>query len=163
MLLIWKWMGLFFRKNYLLRCWGWLSLLNWIGAITLYLLLKLPPRKLEPWLVLWSFFLLRLFWNSINVPYSHLWNTVVMSGLVPLVAISDKLQKQICRSVGPSLAASLEPLAHHWNAASLSLFYRYYIGRCSSELTQLFLLPYSCTRSICHSDRSHDFYVTIPS
>ena len=25
----------------------------------------------------------------------------------------DKLQKQICRIVGPSLAASLEPLAHH--------------------------------------------------
>ena len=24
----------------------------------------------------------------------------------------DKLQKQICRTVGPSLAASLEPLAH---------------------------------------------------
>ena len=25
----------------------------------------------------------------------------------------DKLQKQICRTAGPSLAASLEPLAHH--------------------------------------------------
>ena len=25
----------------------------------------------------------------------------------------DKLQKRICRTVGPSLAASLEPLAHH--------------------------------------------------
>ena len=34
----------------------------------------------------------------------------------------DKLQKQICRTVGPSLAASLEPLAHHRNMASLSLF-----------------------------------------
>ena len=30
-LLMWKWMGLFLRKNHLLRCWGWLSLLNWIG------------------------------------------------------------------------------------------------------------------------------------
>ena len=46
----------------------------------------------------------------------------------------DKLQKRICRAVGPSLAASLEPLAHHRNVASLSLFYRYYFGRCSSEL-----------------------------
>ena len=36
----------------------------------------------------------------------------------------DKLQKRICRIVGPSLAASLEPLAHHRNVASLSLFYR---------------------------------------
>ena len=51
-LLMWKWMGLFFRKNYRLRCWGWPSLLNWIGALTLSVLLKLPLRKLEPQLVL---------------------------------------------------------------------------------------------------------------
>ena len=31
----------------------------------------------------------------------------------------DKLQKQIYRTVGPSLAVSLEPLAHCWNVASL--------------------------------------------
>ena len=36
----------------------------------------------------------------------------------------DKPQKQICRTVGPSLAASLEPLAHRWNVSSLSLFCR---------------------------------------
>ena len=45
LLLMWKWMGLFLRKSYLLWCWGWLS------------------------------------------PYSHAWNTVVMSGVVLLVAI----------------------------------------------------------------------------
>ena len=33
----------------------------------------------------------------------------------------DKLQKQICMTVGTSLAASLEPLAHHQNVASISL------------------------------------------
>ena len=55
----------------------------------------------------------------------------------------DKLQKRIYRTVGPSLAACLEPLAHHRNVASLSLFYRYYFGRCSSELAQLVPLPYS--------------------
>ena len=54
----------------------------------------------------------------------------------------DKLQKWICRSAGPLLAASLEPLAHRRNVASLSLFYRYYFGRCSSELAQLFRLPF---------------------
>ena len=42
----------------------------------------------------------------------------------------DKLQKRICRTVGPSLSVSLEPLAHRRNLASLSLFYRYYFGRC---------------------------------
>ena len=54
----------------------------------------------------------------------------------------DKLQKRICRTVGPSVAASLEPLAHHRNMASLSLFCRYYFGRCSSELAQLVPLPF---------------------
>ena len=50
---IWRnfeiWMGLFLRKNHLFRCWAWSwpSVLNWIGTLTLSLLLKLPPRKLE--------------------------------------------------------------------------------------------------------------------
>ena len=46
----------------------------------------------------------------------------------------DKLQKQICRTLGPSLAACLEPLADCSNVTSLSLFYRYYFGRCSLEM-----------------------------
>ena len=74
----------------------------------------------------------------------------------------DKLQKLICRTVGPSLAASLEPLAHRRNVASLSLFYRYYFGRCSSELAELVPLPYSRGRSTRYFDRLHDFSVTIP-
>ena len=55
----------------------------------------------------------------------------------------DKLQKRICRIVGPSLVDCLEPLVHRRNVASLSLFYRYYFGRCSSELAQLVPLPFS--------------------
>ena len=74
----------------------------------------------------------------------------------------DKPQKRICRAVGFSLAASLEPLAHHQNGATLSLFCRYYFGRCSSELCQLVPLPYSWGKSTCYSDRLHDFSVTIP-
>ena len=34
----------------------------------------------------------------------------------------DELQKQICRTVGPSLVDSLEPFAHCWNVASLNIF-----------------------------------------
>ena len=56
----------------------------------------------------------------------------------------------------------LEPLAHRRNVASLSLFYRYYFGRCLSELAQLVPLPYSRGRSTRYSDRLHDFSVTIP-
>ena len=53
-----------------------------------------------------------------------------------------KQQKWICRTVGPSLTASLEPLAHRQNVA-LSLFCRYYFGRCISEMAELVPLPYS--------------------
>ena len=46
--------------------------------------------------------------------------------------IFDKLQKRVCRTVGPSLVVSLEPLAHRQNVASLILFYSYFFGRRSS-------------------------------
>ena len=74
----------------------------------------------------------------------------------------DKLQKWKSRTVGPSLVASLEPLAHCQNVASLSFFYRYYFGRCSSELPQLVPLRFSRVRSTCYSDRLHDFSASIP-
>ena len=77
------------------------------------------------------------------------------------VALLDKLQKWICRAIGPSLAASLEPLAYHGNVASLSLLYRYYFGRCSSELAELVPLPYFGVRSTCYSHSLHDFSFTI--
>ena len=74
----------------------------------------------------------------------------------------DKLQKRICRIVGPLLAGSLKALAHGRNVASLSLFYRCYFGRYSSELAQLVPLPFSRGRSTRYSERLHDFSITIP-
>ena len=58
----------------------------------------------------------------------------------------DKLQKKICTTVGSSLAASFEPLAHFQNIADLRFFCKYYFGRLSTR----------------YSDRSHDFSDTIP-
>ena len=69
----------------------------------------------------------------------------------------EKLQKRICRTVGPSFATSLEPLANRPNVGRLSLFYRYYFGTCSSELVQLVPLTFSRGRSTRYSDRLHDF------
>ena len=57
------------------------------------------------------------------------------------VDMLDKLQKLVCETVCPSLAATLEPLAHRQIVASISLFNRNFFGRCSSELAKLFLLP----------------------
>ena len=74
----------------------------------------------------------------------------------------NKLQNQICRTVGPSLATFLEPLAHRRDVVGLRLFYSYYFGRCLSELAQLVPLPFSRGRSTRYSDEMHDFSVTIP-
>ena len=79
-----------------------------------------------------------------------------------ILELLDKLQKCICRTVGPSLAVSFEPLAHHRHVASCSPFYRYYFDRCSSDSAQLVPLPYSRSRCTRYSDRLHDFFVTIP-
>ena len=161
-LLMWKCLGLFLRKNNLLRCWGWLSLLNWV------LLLKLPPRKLEPWFILWSLILLRLLCISINLPYAYFYKSTIRPCMEYFchvwagaprcyLELLDKLQKRICRTAGPWLGTSLEPLAHRRNVAILSLFYRYCFGRCSSELAQLAPLPFSRGRSTRYSNRLHDF------
>ena len=48
----------------------------------------------------------------------HFWAGALSCSLETL----DKLRKRICRTVGPSRAASLEPLAHRQIGASLSLF-----------------------------------------
>ena len=70
--------------------------------------------------------ILGLLCISINVPYDLAWNTVVISGLVFLVATWNCwISYKISRTAGPSVAASLELLAHHQNVASLSRFYRY--------------------------------------
>ena len=90
--------------------------------------------------------------------FSHVW----AGAPICFLELLDKLQQPICRTVGPSLAACLESLVHRQNIASLSLFYRYYFGRSSSELAQLVPLPYSRRRSTRYSDRLHDFSVTIP-
>ena len=60
MLLIWKQLGSFFQKNDLPRCWDYLCLQHLIGTLTFFLFLKLPPRKLEPYFALSSFFLLSM-------------------------------------------------------------------------------------------------------
>ena len=66
---------------------------------------------------------------------------------------------QDCWSFPSCLSSALDNCR---NVASLSLFYRYYFGRCSSELAQLVPLPFSRGRSTRYSDRLHDFSVTIP-
>ena len=49
-------------------------------------------------------------------------------------------------TVGSSIVASLKPLVHRRNVASVSLFYWYYFGRSLFEPAELVPLPYSRRR-----------------
>ena len=78
--------------------------------------------------------------------FCHIW-TGAPSCYLELL---DKPQKRICRTVVRicsngcvRLAASPEPLAHRQNVAKLSLFYRFYCDKCSSELAQLVPFPHT--------------------
>ena len=83
------------------------------------------------------------FWLKPHIVWTKVAHRSEFFGLLKGWVLLDKLQKRICRIIGPSLSASLEPLAHRRNVGSLSLFYRYYFRRCSSELAQLVPLPFS--------------------
>ena len=64
----------------------------------------------------------------------------------------DKIKKRMFKTVCNSVIASPELLAYRQNVAILSFFYRYYVGRCSSELTQLVPLNFSRGRSTRYYD-----------
>ena len=99
-----------------------------------------------------------LNWISFLHTALHVWG----GGPRSYLELLHKQKKLICRTAGPSFAASLEPLVHRRNDASLSLFYRNNFSRCSSELAQLVPLSYFLGRSPVYSDRLHDFSITIP-
>ena len=97
-----------------------------------------------------------IWWNSCNwllnenLIYRTQWTRAEKDLLISIV-------KTDLRTVGTSLAVSLEPLAHCQNVASLSLFYRFYFRRCSSELAQLVPLSYSWGVSTRYYYRLHYF------
>ena len=108
MLLMRKLTGLFFRKNHLLRCCGWLSLQNWIETLTLSLLLVPPNVSKKIWALIHSMKFLSpevalylykyTIWPCMKC-CCHVWGGAPSCYLELL----DKLQEQICRTVGYSL------------------------------------------------------------
>ena len=82
-LLMWKWMCLKKKSSFKMLGLNFFSKLDWGSYIIP--LAKTASKKIGA-LIPWSFFLLRLLFISINLRYVHLWNPVVTSGLVPLVA-----------------------------------------------------------------------------
>ena len=144
MLLMWKWMGLFLRENHLLRCWGWLALLNCLGSYIIFIA-KTASKKIEALIRSMKSLSpevgLCLYKSAILLCMEyccHFWADVTSCYL----ELSNKLQKRICGTAGPSLTTFLELLL-------LFLFL-------------LVQLAFSGGRCICYSDRLHNFSVTIP-
>ena len=106
-------MGLFLRKNHLLLGLTFSSKLDWGSYIVSPA--KAASKKIGALIRSMKFLSLEVvlyLCKSIIRPYieycCHVWAGAPSCYLELL----DKLQKRICRTVGPSLAASLEPLAH---------------------------------------------------
>ena len=138
-------MGLFLRKKRLLMLGlAFSSKLDWGSCIVS--IAKTATKKIGALICSMKFLspeVALYLYKSIIWPYMEYCCHVWAGASSCYLELLDKLQKRICRTVSPSLAASLEPLAHRRNAASLSLFYRYYFGRCLAELAELVPLPYS--------------------
>ena len=61
-----------------------------------------------------------------------------------------------------SVSHSIDSLEHRRNVGCISLFYRYYHGKCSSEISELVPSARVFVRSTRLSSRSHPFVVSWP-
>ena len=77
-------------------------------------------------------------YNSIICPCMEYCCHILAGAPSCYLELLGQLQKWICRTVGSSLAISLEPLTNCQNVASL----RYYFGGYSLELAQMVPLPF---------------------
>ena len=81
-----------------------------------------------------------------------------------LLLLDDNLgiQRRIVNLVGHDLASSLEPLSLRGSEASLSLFYRYYNGRCSKGLSLVVPPNRTFGRTTRFSAHSYPHTVSVP-
>ena len=88
----------------------------------------------------------------------HLWSGAPKSHL----SLLDRVQHRMRKLVGPDLFSTLQSLSHRRDVASLSLFYRYYFGRCSEGLRASMFPTFVASRSTRRVDSLHSFCVQIP-
>ena len=157
MLLMWKWMGLFLIKI-IFQDAGVFSLLNWIGALKLSLLLKLPLRKLVPWFVLWSSFLLRLLYKCTIGPCIKCCHV----GAGPTSYYLELLGALKNGYVGLLIftCCLFWSLGSSSKWSQLKSFIKILLWKYSPEIAELVPLPYSSGMSTRYSNRLHDFSVT---
>ena len=74
----------------------------------------------------------------------------------------NRVQKQVVSVVGSGVPSDLQALSHRWDIASISLFYKYYYGKCSSELVNLVPPKRVTVRSTCFSEQMHRRTINSP-
>ena len=101
-----------------------------------------------------------------NLPFDNVWSTVPISGVVLprsyVLDLLDRVQKRVVRLVGSGLSSDLQALPHRRDVTSLNLFYKYFYGKCSSELADL--VPPKCVtvRSTSFSEQMYCHTVNSP-
>ena len=88
----------------------------------------------------------------------HLW----AGAPATLLSLLDRIQKRICNLIGPDISSKLQSLSHRRNVASLSLFYKYFNGQCSQELSDLVPSLRKFTINTRFFKSQHIYTVSIP-
>ena len=109
-LLMSKWIHLFLRKNYNLRCGVGLSLRNQIEALS-YIIpaAKTASKKIGALILSLNFLSSEVSFIFINLPCKLVWNTAVISGLILPVASSIQYRSGSIRQLVVHLLPFLNP------------------------------------------------------
>ena len=128
------------------------------------LLSRMLSHPLKNWGIL---FQCKQYFNSVQLfklytgficPYleycSHIWGTS------PFAALCDRVESKAIHLIGdPFLTSTLNPPSLHCKVASLCLFYRYYLGHCSDELTAC--IPMAQSHSTHQASFAHSYCVEL--
>ena len=80
------------------------------------------------------------------------------------LGLLDRIQNRACRLINsPRLTQNLSSLQLRRDVASLSLFYRYYHGHCSQELSTMIPPPLVRRRVTRGTDIAHEHSLVIPT
>ena len=91
---------------------------------------------------------------------SHVWGGAPKSTLCLL----DKVQSKAIHLINnPNLTKSLQPLSHRRLVGDLSIFYRYFNGRCSQKIRDIIAIPLRRVRTTRSSTHLHPFQVSLPN
>nr|CAI5838132.1 unnamed protein product [Callosobruchus analis] len=91
---------------------------------------------------------------------SHVWGCAPKHSLKLLDSIQNRAVKLIDTD---NLTKDLQSLDHRRRVAGLSLFYRFYHGRCSSELSQIITPKTVRTRNTRDALHAHPYQVEVPT